>query len=102
MKITTESAKSMLRVALANSIAATLVDGFQNAADNGHPLTDRQKASVTAMALMNYRDYAQNSEALADLEGKFELLRLHEVPDPIWATDSEARRERYARYVHGA
>lgn len=69
--ITVDSAQSAVRAAVARALAAALVTGFDNAEDEGHPLTQLQKID---MATMSVHAYDQAIEACEGLEVEAKLL----------------------------
>lgn len=62
-----ESAKSSFRAALSRALAQALVDGIDEAREEGRPLSNLQQTDLATMAIMTYEDVL--SKAYGALEG---------------------------------
>jgi hypothetical protein len=94
-KITTESAKSILRVVLANAISQTMIGTITALEEIGAPLTELQQVEIVASAMMDYRSVADRAEESVDAEIVMDRMR-EEInktlpPTRQWATEDEAR-----------
>ena len=77
--ISTDAAKSTLRVTLANAIARTVVSIIATLDETGTPMTENQQTAILSVAIMEYRSYADDGEKSIDAE----IL--------LWATAEETR-----------
>jgi hypothetical protein len=94
-KITTESAKSILRVMLANAISQTMIGTITALEEIGAPLTELQQIEIVASAMMDYRTVADRAEESVDAEIVMDRMR-EEINKTLprareWATEQEAR-----------
>jgi hypothetical protein len=99
-KITTDSAKSILRVMLANAISRTMIGTITALEEIGAPLTEVQQIEIVASAMMDYRAVADDAEM--SLEAEVVMDRMREAVNtalPLdiftrheWATEDEARQ----------
>lgn len=94
-KITTESAKSILRVVLANAISQTMIGTITALEEIGAPLTELQQVEIVASAMMDYRTVADRAEESVDAETVMDRMR-EEINKTLprsrqWATEREAR-----------
>ena len=66
-----ETAKSEIRATVSLALATALVTGFDEASEDGHPLTEVQKISVAKMSVMAYSHALEGCENI-DLSVKLE------------------------------
>lgn len=72
--IKTDDAKSVARVSIAHALAQSLVDGFDQAVEEGCPLTNKQQTCITEMAIMIYHDAVDSVEMQINVSAS--LLRV--------------------------
>jgi hypothetical protein len=100
-RITTESAKSILRVMLANAVARTVMGTITALEEMEAPLTEIQQVEIVATAMMDYRSVAEDAEESVEMEVVMDKARAsahavkHKV-EPVWASDEE-RLDYYRR-----
>jgi hypothetical protein len=86
--ISTETAKSILRVMLATAIAQTTLDVITESS-----LTMNEQTDIMANALMTYRSCADEGEQAVDAEVTLQWLRAVWASNTSeWATQDEARQ----------
>lgn len=68
LEINVESAKSSLRVAVANAAAEGIISGFDEAAEMGRPLTELQRTDITKMVMMAVASTINEHEHTLDFE----------------------------------
>jgi hypothetical protein len=92
-RITTESAKSILRVMLANAVARTVVGTIATLQEMEAPLTEIQQVGIVATAMMDYRTTADEAEESVDAEVVMDGLRTMTARGRVeWATEDEVRK----------
>lgn len=93
-KITTEAAKSILRVMLAKAVADSVVGVQAVMEEQENPLTEIQKIELTAVAMMGYRQIADEAEESVDAQVTMDQMReaVNAPRKGQWATEQEARQ----------
>jgi hypothetical protein len=67
--------KSTFRATMSRAIAASVVDGIDQAASEGRPLTQLQQIDLVTMAVMAYHDAVVDAEQQIDTEvSLFEMV----------------------------
>jgi hypothetical protein len=93
--ITTDTAKSILRVMLAQAAARIIVSTISTLHEMEAPLTEIQQQGIVAAALMDYRTTCEDAEDSVDAEVVLNHMRVavNAALPPKWATEDEARQE---------
>ena len=97
-KITTEAAKSILRVMLAKGLARSVVGTIETMNEIDEPLTEIQKVAVISSTMMDYRSTCDEAEETVDAEVVIDELRIRTARGEVkWATEDELRESWDAR-----
>lgn len=59
-----ETTKSIIRATVSRALAKALVTGIDNAAEEGHALTQLQQCDLATMAIMAYEEALEACDAL--------------------------------------
>lgn len=94
-KITTDAAKSILRVMLAQATARIIVSTISTLNEMETPLTEIQQQGIVAAAMMDYKTTCDDAEESVDGEVVMDQMR-EEINKTMprtreWATEAEAR-----------
>ena len=54
--VSVDSVKSTARATISRALAAALITGFEEAAEEGRPLSDLQKMDMATLSIMEYHD----------------------------------------------
>ena len=104
--ITTDSAKSMLRVFLAKAVADTVVCMEAVMREAETPLTEIQKVELISVAMMGYRSVVEQAESSVEMEVLMEEMRAaHRASkvarEPEWASEEELFKLRSSVWYDG-
>ena len=80
--MSTESAKSTVRVAVSKALASALIGGFDEAAEEGRPLTQLQRIDVATMHIMAYSEAIEACNLL-EFEATLKIADAFTPPDPF-------------------